>query len=169
MTFPLFFGYLLQILIESRRLRSLINHTTEGIGMGFVVSKNTRDRELEKEGTWFEFDEGIELLVARNNNPGYKLFLKKKYTANESAIKRDNARSTSLSEGIMLEALATHLVLDWKGFIDGDGDEIKYTSAIGKSVFEEHDDLKDSILEFAADRDNYIKAHEEETLEELKK
>jgi len=138
--------------------------------MLFDIKNNLRDRDGEEAGTWMEFDEGVKFLVARKSSPAYKAFVSKKYRENEKLIatKGSSARAEKISEGIMLDALANHILKGWEGVVS-DGTPVEYSPEVAKQILEEHDDLRLQIEEYSESRDNYLLKKDAKDAENLKK
>jgi hypothetical protein len=138
--------------------------------MAFDISKNKRNRDLEEQGTWFEYGDGVSFLVARKNNQKYKGFISKKYRENERLVSSlsHTEQADKVSEKIMLEATAVYLLLGWKGVVDG-GKEIKYSPGVAMKVLEDHDELRADIEAYAENRDNYLSERQAEDADNLKK
>lgn len=138
--------------------------------MAFDAKKDLRDRDSEKEGVWMIWDEDTSFLVARKTNPKYKQFISKKFRENEQLISSDTATqmADTVSAGIMLEGMATYLLLDWKGVLSG-GKAVKYSPEVAKEILEEHDDLYRLIDEFSNNRSNYILKQDKKDANQLEK
>jgi len=138
--------------------------------MAFDINKNTRNRDAETEGTWFVYDEDVQFLVARKNNPKYRSAISKGYRENERVISSNTNtdRAEKVSEQLMLEALANYVLLDWKGMVEN-GKPIEYTPGRAMSVLEEHDDLRKEIEEYADNRENYLAEKDKKDAKNLKK
>lgn len=137
----------------------------------FDISKETRNREAESQGSWMVYDEDTQFLVARKNNSKYKSFISKSWRDNEKTLtsKRNYEQSDKLADGFMLEAVAVHLLLDWKGVIDSKGKDVPYSPDLAMKVLEEHDDLRALIEEYAENRENYIEEQASEDAKNLEK
>jgi predicted glycosyl hydrolase (DUF1957 family) len=138
--------------------------------MAFDIKKNVRNKDLEEQGTWMDYDEGVRFLVARKNNSKYKGFISKKYRENERLVSNlaHTDKADKVSEQIMLEATATYLLLDWQG-LESDGKALPYSKAVAMEVLDAHDELREAIEEYASVRDNYIAEKEVKDAENLKK
>ena len=84
--------------------------------------------------------------------------MSKAWRDNEKVLtaKRNYEHSNKLADEFMLEAVAVHLLLDWKGVVDLKGKEVLYSPELAITVLEEHDDLRALIEEYAENRSNYI-------------
>lgn len=124
----------------------------------FDINKDPRNREAENKGAWMVYDEETSFLVARRTNPKYQSFISKAWRENEKVLtsKRNYDQSNKLADEFMLEAVAVHLLLDWKGVVDAKGKEVLYSPELAVTVLEEHDDLRALIEEYAENRSNYI-------------
>jgi len=147
----------------------LVTHLLIGVLMAFELNSNIRDRAAEEGGSWMEYDEGVSFLVARKSNSRYKSFISRQYRENERTLaKEDSKMAEKLSEKVMLEAVAVHLLLDWKG-VTLDGKLVKYSEPLAKELMEEHDDLRADIEKYADNRDNYLLEKDVKDAKNLKK
>lgn len=137
----------------------------------FDINKDTRNRDAETKGSWMVYDEDTSFLVARRTNPKYKSFISKAWRDNEKVLtsKRNYEHSDKLADEFMLEAVAVHLLLDWKGVVDSKGKDVPYSTELAITVLEEHDDLRSLIEEYAENRSNYIDEQASEDAKNLGK
>lgn len=136
----------------------------------FDISKNLRDRSAEEEGTWMGYEDDVQFLVARRSNSKYKSFVSKQYRENEKIIssKANSNKAEKLSESIMLNATATHILKDWKGIVSN-GKAVPYTVDAGIAFLDEFDDIRQIIEEFSDSRDNFVLETDNKDAENLKK
>lgn len=73
------------------------------------------DENLENNGTWFPIGKDAELLIARSGNPNYGKKLTSLFERYENVLKHRDAAADAKSEEIMIEVLATTILLGWKG------------------------------------------------------
>jgi len=137
--------------------------------MALVIGESKRDRKAESDGVWMDYDTDVRFLVARNNNPAYKLFIQDRYTKNERVIDRKNAHADKVAEDITLTALCEHILLGWEGVVDMKQEPIPFSPDVAKEILEEHDDLRQDIYEFASDRANFLQQAEEKAVDTVKK
>jgi len=136
----------------------------------FDISKNKRDRKAEEQGKWMPWQGGSSFLVARNNNSGYKAFINKVLRDNSAVLENADelAIADQISDQALIEGVARHLLVDWKGVTDG-GKAIKYSANVAIAILEEHDDLARAISTFATSRDNYLVKVDDKDAANLKK
>ncbi len=125
--------------------------------MGFDTSVKTRDRDLEKNGTWLVYDDDTRFLVARKTNSAYKAFISKAYRENERLLttKTNFKQADEKADNFMLEGVARHILLGWEG-VTNKGLPVAYSPEKAMEVLEEHDDLRAMIEEFSESRENFI-------------
>lgn len=123
--------------------------------MGFDTAKSKRDRKAEVEGVWVPFGGG-KWLVARATNPGYKSAINKALRdIDPDTDANELSMAEAISDEVMWEAAASHLLIGWKEVTDG-GKAVKYTAKRAYDILEEHDDLYREIVTFASSRENYL-------------
>lgn len=138
--------------------------------MAFDTSVKTRDRDLEKNGTWMVYDDETRFLVARKNNSAYKAFISKAFRENERLLttKTNFKQADEKADNFMLEGTARYLLLGWEG-VTSKGIPVEYTPEKAMEVLEEHDDLRAMIEEFSESRENFIAGQDIKDSENLGK
>ena len=138
--------------------------------MAFDVKQDIRDRDLEKDGAWMEWDEDTRFLIARKTSPRYKAAFSKGYRENERLLssKTNTKRADDIAEELMLGCMAEHLLLGWEGVTDA-GKKLPYSVEVAKFMIEEHDDLRIMIDEFSETRANFIHGNDKRDAENLEK
>ena len=95
--------------------------------MSFEINELKTDKKMEAEGVWVKEEGGLELKIARLDNPEYRRFVAKKSKPFRRQIARGNIESLSdKMENIIREAFARFILLDWKNLTEK-GKELKYT------------------------------------------
>lgn len=98
-----------------------------------IFSKFATDESLENEGTWREIGGDTELLIARAGNKQYSRLLTKLYERNRKVLDADDEKSSARAEEIMIEVLATTILLGWKN-VSYKGEELPYTNANARKL-----------------------------------
>lgn len=105
--------------------------------MGFNPRKEFgTDSDLEVNGVWQDIGDGARVRVARWNNPAHKKVLerlRKKFRHFQMAG-RDIPDEEA--EKITVESMVEAILLDWDGFVDDDGKELKYSRNAAFSMLE---------------------------------
>lgn len=112
------------------------------------------DKEKEVDGVWEEFSDGIEVKIARHNNPKYKDMFQ-----GIVAKSPRKYRGKKLSDPVMIElnakCAARHILRDWKG-VDLDGvKNVPYTEELGEKLFIALPDFYDEVIGIATNFENY--------------
>ena len=136
--------------------------------MAFDAKKNLRNRDLENEGNWLEYDEDTRFLVARNRNPKYKGFMSKSWRENEKILqsKTNHKKADNVADSFLLEATATYLLVGWEGVVVN-GVEVEYSPELAIEILEEHDDIRAMIEEFAEVRENFFEKNDKRDAKNL--
>lgn len=73
------------------------------------------DTAREEEGSWVDYAPGVSFLIARSNNKGYSRALTKKFERNKLTLETKGQAAEDLAENIIVEVMAQHILLGWKG------------------------------------------------------
>lgn len=119
--------------------------------MSFDLDELFIDEDVAKEGVWVEFYNDSKLKLGSTESPKYKSALAKLARQNRVALDDSNPQSFSLIQSITAEALATNVLLDWKGIRMNGQDDIPYTPALGKDALLRSSKLRDFVTEKAAE------------------
>lgn len=136
--------------------------------MSFNLNSLETNKSAEKDGVWIDYLDGSKLKIARIGNQGYKAFMTTKYKQNRMAIDRNDRGADEIAEKIQLEALANHILVDWKG-IEFDGKDQKYTPEFGLKVLKEIADFRKDVENYASDSTLYRDATHADDKDSLKK
>lgn len=109
------------------------------------------DEEVSAEGIWLNFYGDSQLKLGSTESPKYKSALAKLARQNRVALDDGNPNSFNMIQSITAEALATHVLLDWKGIRMNGQDDIPYTPALGKDALLRSSKLRDFVTERAAE------------------
>ena len=122
------------------------------------------DKTKAEEGVWFKHHMGFEFLVARLGNQKYKDFLAKLARKKGRRLMRGTP-DIALAEDLVRQAVARHIVLDWKNIEDEEGALIPHSPEKCLEIISnpEYDILYREILEFAQDEDEFCEKIMEES------
>lgn len=73
------------------------------------------DTAREEEGSWVDYAPNVSFLIARSNNKGYSRALTKKFERNKLTLETKGQAAEDLAENIIVEVMAQHILLGWKG------------------------------------------------------
>jgi hypothetical protein len=105
------------------------------------------NKALENEGAWVELGDGASVKVARLGNKLNADLIKKLIKPHKVALRNDRLPD-DVMEKITIEAMATTLLLDWKG-IEDDGKPVPYTKENAVRLLTEYKDFRDQISAFS--------------------
>lgn len=111
------------------------------------------DATREKEGVWQSLGEGGEVLIARWNNPRCsRLFSKliKPFRRQIDAGTMDPKKS----EEILARVMAETILLDWRGFFDGN-DPLEYSTETAFELLKDVHDFRELIKSLSEDAEAY--------------
>jgi len=101
--------------------------------------------DLEENGAWDEISmdgQTLEVKIARKNNLQYKKMLRSLMTRNKRKLERENETSVELFEKIIIEVMASTILLDWKELSVG-GELLEYSTKNAKLVLSNEDFRKE--------------------------
>lgn len=80
-----------------------------------VFTELATDESKENNGTWFPFGADSKLLIARNGNQAYAKKLTELAEQNRVLLDAKGKAADDLSEKIMVEVVASTILLGWEG------------------------------------------------------
>jgi len=129
---------------------------------GFNIASLRTDKSKDVEGVWQDHN-GLELLIARSNNPKAKAYRNKLYRKNRIAIQ---AGEVEIIEELNNKVTAKHVLLDWKHLQDIGKDgkvfDVLYSEAVALKYLNEMDKFAEIITEYAGDFEAYQVEGQEE-------
>lgn len=132
------------------------------------IEKFASDSALAVEGIWEDIDEGLKLRVARMNNPRYREYLRK---LSRTKVRVGRRMQGGMGIDDMLEmqkkAVAKHILIDWEGLEDANGESIQHSEEKALELFESHPDLYELIIEIANDVDLFREDQRKDAEENL--
>ncbi|HBL31851.1 MAG TPA: hypothetical protein DD490_33935 [Acidobacteria bacterium] len=118
------------------------------------ISKFQTNKAAEEDGVWVDVDgNGTKIKVARINNPRYKKHFQKITKPYKRQI-RNGTLSEDLAEKLLVDALASTILLDWKGFTKG-GEPFPYSVDNARQFLGESADFRDFVSDAANEMENY--------------
>lgn len=103
------------------------------------------DTKKAKEGTWIEYLNEVSIKVARSDNDGY---VKALNTAVKEYGKKISEMDDEFANSLICGIIAEHILLDWKGLKDGDGNDIPYSVEFATELLmdESYDHFYDFVV-----------------------
>ncbi|ALU60879.1 hypothetical protein ACA40_13790 [Pseudomonas syringae pv. lapsa] len=120
---------------------------------------------------WFDFDKDTKVQLVSLDNTEYQIAMERM----RRRVARNDAQFQEGDIGIIQGekteyvnhclSIASFLLKDWTGAVDGDGNEIKYTAQVGAQMLEDNVDLFVFVLEHSGELAASKKVEQVETLE----
>lgn len=137
-----------------------------------LFKDNVIDPTKEVEGVWKLYARGVEVLVARINNPNYRRVLRRKVKAVRASLDQDDDVAMELSDELMQEVYAKTILKDLRiSPVDGKLPEIKidgeayengkFTEGLALKLLK-NERFRNKIKGFAEDEASYLLFSEEE-------
>lgn len=120
---------------------------------------------------WFDFDEDTKVLLVSLDNTEYQIAMermRRRLARNDAQFQEGDI---GVIQGEKTEyvnhclAIASFLLKDWTGAVDGDGNEIKYTAQVGTQMLEDNVELFMFVLKYSGELATSKKEEQVETLE----
>lgn len=116
--------------------------------------------KLSIEGTWVPISKDASLKVARINNEKYREFVKQKTKPYRSAIRAGSVDEDLMTE-IVVQAMARHVLLDWKGLTEK-GTDITYSVETAERLLRDKEPFRDLVASLANDQQLFQEAEQED-------
>jgi len=132
-----------------------------------LISKMAHSKQ-EIEGIWADAGEGLEVKVARLNNPKHRDRIRELTLSNTRRHQRAGGVNAKLADKAAKRAIAECVLLDWRNMQeDRDGQEIDVVFSVEKaiSLFNDYPKFFDIVCELAEDETLF---HEEDMDEAAK-
>lgn len=120
---------------------------------------------------WFDFDADTKVLLVSLDNTEYQIAMERM----RRRVARNDAQFQEGDIGIIQGekteyvnhclAIASFLLKDWTGAVDGDGNEIKYTAQVGAQMLDDNVELFMFVLKHSGELAISKKEEQVETLE----
>lgn len=117
------------------------------------LSSFVTDTSLEQEGVWVDIGDGAEIRVARAGNPEHEALLRKLRKPHEKRF-RSGEIPPDLAKSIAVEAMARHILLDWRGITEDDGTPIPYSYENAKRLLGLRD-FREMVAEIAMEAETF--------------
>ncbi len=122
------------------------------------------DTGKENDGVWIPFELGIELKIARWNNPKFKA-LQDTLTDRRKVLLDKVFLPEEAALDVEKEAVAQTILLDWRNVEGEDGQPLAYSAEAAVKLFKdpEYKDLYTFVRWSAMQKENFRKQAKEET------
>lgn len=127
--------------------------------MSKFVDRYKTDKDLEENGQWVDFGDGVLVKVARLNSErsqAVRRKLEKPYSKIRGSIPED------ISEEILTKQVAEAVLLDWKGVTDENGKELECTYENRYKVLKEYKDFRFDVVTCAVEAETFKNKQVEE-------
>jgi hypothetical protein len=126
------------------------------------------NKELEENGVWVEFGDGVQLLLARIKSQR-SLSAKKAAEKPYREVLRNASRmgkevTEDIQTRIALNWLVNGVVLDWKEVTDRTGKKLKFSPDNARDLFEDLPDFLDDVVFAASSQATYQEAADREAV-----
>lgn len=120
---------------------------------------------------WFDFDADTKVLLVSLDNTEYQIAMermRRRLARNDAQFQEGDI---GVIQGEKTEyvnhclAIASFLLKDWTGAVDGDGNEIKYTAQVGAQMLDDNVELFMFVLKHSGELAISKKEEQVETLE----
>ncbi len=118
--------------------------------MGINVDQK---RTAQERGVWTSFG-GSKFKVVHSGSIKFQRTLNRLQQPYRRKIDKGSL-DPEVSRKILCEAMATGILLDWKDVVDGQGQEVPFSSDVAEKALLNNDDLREYIQDFAMDLENY--------------
>lgn len=129
--------------------------------MAFNIDSNNKTGY--NNGVWANF-QGSELLIANTGNIAYQRLVTRLQQPYHKKIERGTL-DPNVMKDLLCKSLAEEILLNWRNVIDGEGNDVDYSKEIALSALSANEDLRDFVIDFASNYDNF----KEEAIEEAVK
>lgn len=123
------------------------------------ISSLAYDRVKEEDGVWIEWVEGVQLRIARWNNPKYLAYIRKR-----TATSGIRTRILDHVQDWIIEATAKFILKNWKNIQDDAGEEILHSEEKSLEFLNKYPDLFEFVQEVAQDKESYRVNEQEESV-----
>ena len=122
------------------------------------ISKYRCDPEKEQKGVWVEWEEDMELLIARMHNDAMQEYIRQQTIkqGNVRTLRRKNFTDEEM-EDLTRQAIGRHVLLGWKNIQGDDGEDIPYSveQAVEWMTNLEFDELRKFVIVTSSDTELY--------------
>ena len=122
------------------------------------------DLDAEEKGRWYNnFLPGLDLLVARHNNPAYQRMFSKLLEEAQLRAREEGTGEleSDETEGILVQCMAQTILVGWRG-MRYKGEDIEYTPEMALTILAtpEMREFRDRIWVWSQRLDNFLKGRD---------
>jgi hypothetical protein len=107
--------------------------------------------QIEEDGQWVDFGEGIKVRVRRLNSK-FSRDVRRKLEKPYTAMYRGREMPESLQEELMVKQLAQAIVVDWEGVEDESGKTMPFSMDNAVKIFTVYRDFRDDVVTASMER-----------------
>lgn len=122
------------------------------------ITKLDRIERAERNGVWFDFDEGARLKIARAGNRRFQEALRARLR--ERSKMRDKPADDA-DETLFLETLAESVLVDWDGFTSN-GQPLPYSREAALDLLTRFQRIRDFVMKKSDEMERFTEAANEE-------
>lgn len=126
---------------------------------------------VEQAGVWLDYGGGLEVKLCRMPNTRFSEMLQECLAGAVSRKRRGSIDKAILNktEDAQRQAFARHVLVDWSGLQDEDGNAVPYSEGKALEIISDpaYHDFYEDLLDMARDRSNFEEGVEEEAQENL--
>lgn len=132
--------------------------------MSFDLDSLFTDPRKEEEGVWVDFYSDSQLKIASTESKAYKAELAEQARKHslQLDLDQDNDRYYDLIQELTCEALAKHVLKDWRNINIGDQENVPYTPSLGKELLMKSSKFRAFVERAAGDHTNFKQTVEED-------
>lgn len=118
--------------------------------------------ETQTEGLWREIDDGAaKLKIARFNNPEHQAYLRQLREENAKLLENPDSEESQTKLGeIANKAMAAHILKDWEGIQDEEGNEIAFSEDAAYQLLSDYEEFSNLVFSLSTEVEQYRKYKE---------
>ena len=107
----------------------------------------------QSEGVWTSFG-GSQFKVAHTSSTKFQRILNRLQAPHRRKIDKGTL-DPAISKEILCTAMAEAILLDWKGVVNGKGEEVAYSPEAAIKALMNNEDLREYIQDYSIDLENF--------------
>ena len=145
--------------------------------MAFCIHNTITDEKAELEGVWMPYEGGSRVKLARFNNETAQRMRIEWYQENKTLLEslaeknteKAEEQRTELFKAGESEIMSKAVLLDWEGFEDENGKEVKYSQKTAEQYLTLSRDFRKDMTTMSGNRDQYLLKNLQKDVEDAKK
>tara|TARA_R110000787_G_scaffold5686_8_gene20553 strand:- start:9961 stop:10365 length:405 start_codon:yes stop_codon:yes gene_type:complete len=116
-----------------------------------------KDKSLEQDGKWFQVAEGVEFKLKRMGGSNATNVNKIRANIIKPHVRliEKNLLDKDVEKGLYVKVFVQACLVDWKGLLDHDDQEIPFTKEFAQELLKETPDLFDDLVDLANEGESY--------------